>query len=115
VKRWQQRWLLDHWRLFIVFENGKMDEKETAASCAASTRYLQATIRIWSPFWDRDMNNDGRERVICHEIAHIHTWELAELAAHARRGQLVTQEEQDRVDERTTEHIARALFSAWGG
>lgn len=114
IKQWKSRWLLDHWDINVVFEDGKKPDNDGVwASCSAEVKYTDATIYIWQPFWVDANSDEQRSEVICHELAHVHTWELALLVARAQNGLLVTQHELNMADEGLTERVAKALFRAY--
>jgi hypothetical protein len=116
IDLWKDRWLLSHWTISVKFsDRPKPDADNTLADCSCNTEYLEAIITIYSPYWSDELTDRYREATVVHELAHIHTWALAALSARARSGFLVTQKEQNGVDEVTTEHIARALFRAYAG
>jgi hypothetical protein len=73
VRRWQKRLLLGDWKLTI--QVGALDSNERA-DCDARPEYKEATIRL-DP---EKIPPEDLEGFIVHELLHLHTWRLEQIA-----------------------------------
>lgn len=111
LKTWSEKWkrelYLHEW--FINIIHVKTEHPDRAyASCHASASYLEADICIYPRFWELD--KDGRERTIVHELCHCLTSKVSRMLDDALNGKLHPVTEVEFNIEQLTQRIANVAM-----
>lgn len=83
----------------------------TRAEVVCDPTYEEATITVFPAFDSAD--REEKEGVIVHELTHCLTEPQYRLNLSLMEGKLVTEDEAQRVNESTTERMAKLLIKAW--
>jgi hypothetical protein len=106
VRRWCPKLYLDEWRVRVNFPKKQQHWERGITNCdiMVDTTYLEATIRVF-PSWFTAPAEE-RELMLIHELCHIHTQELADVAIALQEGRLATRQQLNHAHERLTQRIA---------
>jgi len=109
IKEAQKRMRLEHWTLNLKIE--AEDDKETLMTVGADGEYLQAIITVYEKTAQQEIKRFGIESIrqsVYHELSHILTNELKELAFK----RFTNQDEINSAWERLAEHISRIVLDS---
>lgn len=92
LKKWVHRLNLQEWTIDVVFMNGAdpidtATSGDTLADCSPDPVYLQAKIRIYPAWMQRDPWR--REQAVVHELCHLITQPARDLVNDSRMGTIV--------------------------
>lgn len=106
VRRWAPKLYLDEWRIRVTFPKNQLRHEDGFTNCdiMVDTTYLEARVRVF-PSWF-NYPADERELMLIHELCHIHTQELADVARSLLDGKLQTREQFRHAHERLTQRMA---------
>lgn len=106
VRTWCPKLMLEEWRVHVSFPKSQLRHDNGFTNCdiMVDTTYLEARVRVF-PSWF-SAPQEEREIMIIHELCHIHTAELADVALALLDGRLVTREQYRHAHERLTQRMA---------
>ena len=113
INRWKEPLFLQGWEFDLKFEDKDSENENTEAEIAADSKYSEAVITIYKPFFEQ--NSLHQEKTIVHELCHILTHELGDLVGRTMNGKLITQEEFVNTDERTTQKLCNIVYKIKNG
>lgn len=104
VAKWKPRLLLDNWEIRI-----KLTSKLPTgwqADCSCMPEYFEASIRV-NP---AAVPPEELEGVLVHELLHLHTWGVWELAEDLARGNEEATRRLERAHEALTSTLQRVVM-----
>jgi IS30 family transposase len=109
IKEAQSRMRLEHWEINLVILQDCTEE--TLMTVAPDTEYLHATLTLYEKNAKKEIKRFSIEEIrkaVYHEMAHITTFELVQLASarYIRKGEI------DDAWERAAENISRAVLNS---
>lgn len=105
--KWKRELFLHEWFINIIHMKAEHPDR-AYASCHASVSYLEADISIYPRFWELD--KDGWERTIVHELCHCITSKVSRMLDDALNGKLHPVTEVEFHIEQLTQRIANAVM-----
>ncbi len=107
---------LQDWIIHYNFADGIEDKRikdgfQAAASCSTSTEYNEAYITFYKPTFEAFQEGDiwTVDHTICHEIAHLRTQELYELARKRFTDPDVIEHEREKLTEIVSRYMHQIL------
>jgi hypothetical protein len=107
INKWRPKVFVGEWQIFTNFKKNQ-DRPDVACSIDIDWEYLRATINVYPGHWDQ--TKQMREFAILHELCHIQTHELEEMAHDLHNGRFVNQHDISVAAERLTQRMANIAF-----
>lgn len=102
LEKWRPMLFLGEWNFEVIFPD--TDHDSAACEIHVDPVYLSAELRVYPCHFRAP--NDVREHNIIHELCHVHTQAIWNVAGKLRDGVLVTEMEIRETVERLTQRIS---------
>ena len=108
VSKWQDKLFLQEYRFTVAILDKFSGSGGAWAEIEVNSNYLEATISVYSSFWELD--EKVQEETIVHELCHCHTDDFTTMVYGFLQGKMQTPDYIEKVRERTTQMICKIAF-----